>query len=161
MQTRAHRRTILLVALLAGALLGGAAYAKGQLSKLAAFTAPGAEMQVLTFEDQGKRVALFGIINGSTRNSFTANLSELPGVIELWKKALAARSPAWKTVGSQSETDTSDRSRLTLSAGPGIRFVIDSPKGQTETFTMENGDAARFEEALGKAKEALENAPVK
>ena len=152
---------ILLVALLAGALLGGAAHAKGQLSKLAAFTAPGAQFQVFTFEDEGKRVALFGIINGSTRNSFTANLKELPAIFELWKKTLAARSPTWKSVGSLSETDTSDRSRLTLSAGPGVRFVIDSPQGQTETFTMENGDTARFEEALGKAKEALENAPVK
>src|SRR5260370_28118210 len=109
MSAHSPRRSFLLAALLAGALVDGTAHAKGQLSKVAAFSADGAELNVMTFEDEGKRVGLLGIITGGARNAFTFGLSEVPALMDLWKKAVAGRSPSWSAVGSMSETDTSDR----------------------------------------------------
>jgi hypothetical protein len=49
-------------------------------------------------------------------------------LIELWTKAVKAQSGSWKVVGSMAETETSDVSHLTVSAGSGVKFVISSPK---------------------------------
>jgi hypothetical protein len=76
-------------------------------------------------------------------------------LIELWTKAVKAQSDSWKVVGSMTETETSDGSHLTISAGPGVKFVITSFQKGTVIFVLSRDDMARFESALYRVKEFL------
>src|SRR5260370_35579951 len=90
-------------------------------------------------EASRNKVALLGIATPS-RSSFSFRLKEWLSLIDLWTKAVKAQSGSWKVVGSMEETETSDVSHLTVSAGPGVKVVISSPKKGTVTFvlSMEN-----------------------
>jgi hypothetical protein len=63
-----------------------------------------------------------------------------------------AQSGSWKVVGSMAETETSDVSHLTVSAGPGIKFVISSRKNTAVTYVLPKDDMAGFEKALYQVK---------
>ena len=63
----------------------------------------------------------------------------------------------WRTVGSLSEAATSDLSRLTISAGPGIRFIIVSAKEGAVTYSLSRADVARFQRALVRVRDFLSN----
>ena len=53
------------------------------------------------------------------------------------------------------ETETSDVSHLTLSAGRGVKFVISSSKKGTVTYALSKDDIAGFEKALDRVKDFL------
>jgi len=53
------------------------------------------------------------------------------------------------------ETETSDVSHLTVSAGRGIKFVISSSKRGTATYVLSRDDIAGFEDALYRVKDFL------
>ncbi len=123
---RARLSLIALVVLVAG----GAVYAAGKLVTIEKFTIAGAELDLDTYAQDNEMTGLLGIIMGKDRNAFTFDRGEVGEFIALWKKTLAARGPgAWKEIGTLSEHGTKDVSRLTLSAGPGVRFVLASPAG--------------------------------
>ena len=46
------------------------------------------------------------------------------------------------------ETGTSDVSHLTVSAGPGVNFVVTSPKGSTVAHVVPEAEFSRFQKAL-------------
>ena len=54
-----------------------------------------------------------------------------------------------------SETDTADVSHLVISAGPGIRFALNSPKGAALTYVLPKSDIPRFQQALIRVKDYL------
>jgi hypothetical protein len=76
-------------------------------------------------------------------------------LVELWTKAVKAQSGSWKVVGSMAETETSDVSHLTVSAGPEVKFVISSPRKGTVTYLLPKDDMAGFEKALYQVKDFL------
>jgi hypothetical protein len=76
-------------------------------------------------------------------------------LIELWTKAVKAQSGSWKVVGSMAETETSDVSHLTVTAGSGVKFVISSPQKSTVTYVLPKNDMAGFEKALYQVKDFL------
>ena len=55
--------------------------------------------------------------------------------------------------GSMTETETSDVSHLTISAGPGVKFVISSSQKGIVTFVLSKDDIGGFEKALYQVKE--------
>lgn len=126
--------------------------AEGKLKTVDKFTSDKAEMIVATFydpdaDDAAARVGLIGI-GAPKRNSFAFDSAEWAKLIALCEKAAAVQAAAWTSVGTMRETGTSDVSRLVISAGPGVRFVISSPKGLTVTYVLRKEDAPRFQKAL-------------
>ena len=130
-----------------------------QLDLVAKFQNADLEFDVVTVIDSEveasrNKVAILGIANPS-RSSFSFRLEEWLLLIELWTKAVKAQSSSWKVVGSMAETETSDVSHLTVSAGPGVKFAISSPKKSTVTYVLPKDDMAGFEKALYQVKDFL------
>jgi hypothetical protein len=64
-----------------------------------------------------------------------------------------AQSDSWKIIGSMKETETSDDSVLIISAGPGIKFVINSSRKGLVAYVLSKDDLARFAGTLYRVKE--------
>ena len=131
--------------------------ARAQLDIVAKFQNADLEFDVVTVIDSEveasrNKVALLGIANPS-RSSFSFGLEEWLLLIELWTKAVKAQSDSWRVIGSMTETETSDVSHLTISAGPGVKFVISSSQKGIVTFILSKDDMGGFEKALYQVKE--------
>jgi len=53
------------------------------------------------------------------------------------------------------ETETSDVSHLVISAGPGIRFALNSQKGASLTYILAKSDIARLQQSLARVHQYL------
>ena len=83
-------------------------------------------------------------------NSFAFNPSEWKSLIALCDRATKMQSGDWTVVGTMTETGTSDVSHLTVSAGPGLNFVITSPKDGTVAHVLQKAEFSRFQKALAR-----------
>src|SRR5499427_6757329 len=106
--------------------------ARVQLDIIAKFRNADVELDIVTVVDSEveaskSKVALLGIAT-PLRSSFSFRREEWLLLIELWSKAVKSQSDSWKTIGSMTETETAHASVLTISAGPGIKFAINSPR---------------------------------
>ena len=131
--------------------------ARIQLDIIAKFRNAGVELDVVTVVDSDveaskSKVALLGIAT-PLRSSFSFRLEEWLSLIDLWSKAVKTQSNSWKVIGSMTETETSDVSHLTISAGPEVKFVISSSKKGIVTFVLSKDDIGGFEKALYQVKE--------
>ena len=131
--------------------------ARVQLDIIAKFQNAEVELDVVTVIDSDveaskSKVALLGIAT-PLRSSFSFRLAEWLLLMDLWSKAVKAQSDSWRIIGSMTETETSDVSHLTMSAGPGVKFVISSFQKGTVTFVLSKDDMAGFEKALYRVKE--------
>ena len=135
--------------------------AKGQIEVVAKFQRPNLELDVATysdpeFESPGNKIGLLGFASGPVRNSFSLRGEEWTQLTDLWAKATRMQSrKQWRTVGTLSERGTAEVSRLTLSAGQGVRLAITSPKGASMAFLVGRADMARFEAAIAQVKDIL------
>ena len=131
--------------------------ARVQLDIIAKFRNADVELDVVTVVDSDveaskSKVALLGIAT-PLRSSFSFRLVEWLLLIDLWSKAVKAQSDSWRVIGSMTETETSDVSHLTISAGPGVKFVISSSQKGIVTFVLSKNDMGGFEKALYQVKE--------
>lgn len=131
--------------------------ARIQLDIVAKFRNADLELDVVTIVDSEveaskSKVALLGIAT-PLRSSFSFRLAEWLSLIDLWSKAVKAQSDSWRVIGSMTETETSDVSHLTISAGPGVKFVISSSQKGIVTFVLSKNDMGGFEKALYQVKE--------
>ena len=101
------------------------------------------------------KAGLLTILNPPLQISFAFGLDRTDALIGLWAKAAKAQSATWKKVGSMKETGTQDISELTVSAGPGVRFVITSPQRGAVTYNLASTDMAAFRQALSRVKDFL------
>jgi hypothetical protein len=128
-----------------------------QLDMIAEFRNTGVELDVVTIVDSDveaskSKVALLGITR-PLRSSFSFRLNEWLSLIDFWLKAVKAQSNSWQLIGTMTETETSDVSHLTVSAGPGVKFVISSSQKGIVTFVLSKDDIGGFEKALYQVKE--------
>lgn len=135
---------------------------KPKIDVVARFQVANLQLDVATYTDPDSagpdnKVALIGIVNSPLRNSISFHRNEWVSLIEIWTKAVAVQSDAWTVVNSMSEAGTGDNSRLTVSAGPGVRFVIASSKEGAVSYNLSKADAVRFERALNRVKDLLWN----
>lgn len=140
-------------------LLASPLRAQGKLEIVEKFTKGNAELSVAHFTDPSvekskSKVGLIGIASPS-RNSFAFNKGEWTKLIELCQKAIAIKSAGWTQVGSMTETGTEDVSQLTLSAGPGVSFVISSPKAGTVSYIIQKADLPRLQKGLLQVRDYL------
>jgi hypothetical protein len=103
-------------------------------------------------EASKRKVALLGIAT-PLRSSFSFRREEWLLLIELWSKAVKSQSDSWKTIGSMTEMETAHASVLTISAGPGIKFAINSPRKGPVTYVLSKDELARFAGILYRVKE--------
>jgi hypothetical protein len=132
--------------------------ARVQLDIVAKFRNLGIELDVVTVVDSEveaskSKVALLGIAT-PLRSSFSFRREEWLLLIDLWSKAVKVQSDSWKIIGSMKETETwDDDSLLTISAGPGIKFVINSSRKGVVTYVLSKDELARFAGTLYRVKE--------
>ena len=88
-------------------------------------------------------------------NSFAFNPSEWKSLIALCDRATKMQSGDWTVVGTMTETGTSDVSHLTVIAGPGLNFVITSPKDGTVAHVLQKAEFSRFQKALAEVQDYL------
>jgi hypothetical protein len=128
-----------------------------QLDIVAKFRNGGVELDIVTVVDSEveaskRKVALLGIAT-PLRSSFSFRREEWLLLIELWSKAVKSQSDSWKTIGSMTEMETAHASVLTISAGPGIKFAINSPRKGPVTYVLSKDELARFAGILYRVKE--------
>jgi hypothetical protein len=131
--------------------------AKGTLDIVAKFEQANLELDVATFVEAEGKAGLLGLRAGTERNSFAFGPAEWAKLTALVAKAARAQSTAgnWTVVGTMTETETSDISHLVVSAGPGIRFALSSPKKASLTYVLATGDIPRLQQGLARVKEFL------
>ena len=150
------RRALLSAAVmlgLAASLLAGPA-AAGSLDVIASFTAKSSQLDVATYTDPNQRPSKVGLLGISNSNSIAFGADNWKSLIDLVHKATGTNSAAWTDVGSMKDV-SKDVSTLTVSSGPGLRFVISSAKGGTATHILPKADIARLEKALLQVSESL------
>lgn len=157
MPTPILRRALLgalVTAGLAASLIDRPALA-GSLDVVASFTAKASQLDVATYSDPNQRPSTVGLLGISHSNSIAFGAEQWKSLIELVKKAAAAPAPAaWTEVGSMKDV-SKDVATLTVSSGPGLRFVISSAKGGSVTHLLPKTDIARLEKALQQVGERL------
>ena len=138
---------------LAISLIAGPASA-GSLDVVASFTAKVSQLDVATFTDPNQKSTV-GLLGISKSNSIAFGADQWKSLIELVHKAAAASAPAaWTEVGSMKDV-AKDVATLTVSSGPGLRFVISSAKGGSVTHILPKADIARLEKALQQVGDRL------
>ena len=133
--------------------------AGGKLVVVETFAAGDAELMVAHYTDPDvepakARVGLIAIASPG-RNSFAFDHPEWLRLIELCDKAAAVESATWTRVGMMTETGTTDVSQLTISAGPGVSFVISSPQEGTVSFIVAKADLARLRKGMRQVRDYL------
>lgn len=149
-------KILLALAALAVAFLPSAAAAEGQLRCDDKFVSAAGEMDLCTFTNPRAdgteiRILLLGIDSNRRRISITFDKTQTADFVRLWRQARDKQSGSWQRVGDYNETGTDDNSHLILSAGPGVRFVIESPKLGANTLDLSPAELARFTSALERA----------
>ena len=146
------------------ALLAGPALAEGKLNMLGKFVNADTEVDIATYSqlnDKGveERVGLIGIRNGERRNSAAFDGKEWPTFVGLYHRAEHAQSDTWRYIGDYTETGTADVSHLKVSAGPGVRFIVESPAKGAFTSDLQRSDLAAFDAAVDKVAAYLSVTP--
>jgi hypothetical protein len=127
----------------------------GSLDVVASFTAKPSQLDVATFADPNQKPSTVGVLSISHSNTIALGAADWKSLIDLVHKAAAATAPAaWTEAGSIKDV-SKDVATLTVSSGPGLRFVIASAKGGTVTHILPKADIARLEKALAQVSGAL------
>ena len=142
------------------ALLISPLLAAGKLDVVAKFQHTNLELDVATFTEQEpktSKVGLLGLAAGTVRNSFAFNAQEWPKLIAAVAKAAKTQSAGnnWTVVAELTEVGTSDVSHLVVSAGPGIRFALNSQKGASLTYVIAESDIPRLQQGLIRVRQYL------
>ncbi len=141
-------------------LLAGPALAQGKLEFAGKFDNGATEVDLATYtspNDKGveERVGLLGLRVGTTRNSVAFGQQEWRALLDLWAKAQTMQSNDWAYAGDFTETGTSDVSHLKVFAGPGVRFIVESPAKGAFTVDLKRADMPAFDTALIQVKTYL------
>jgi len=150
---------LIIVLVLSSLILASPLQARIQLDIVAKFRNVGIELDIVTLIDweveaAKSKVALLAIAT-PPRSSFSFRGEDWSLLIDLWSKAVKAQSESWNVIGTMKERETSDVSILTISAGPGIKIVIDSPRKGPVSYVLSKDDLARFAGTLYRGKEFL------
>jgi hypothetical protein len=154
MSTHIIRRALLVALGVAASLIAWPALA-GSLDVIASFTNKPSQLDVATYTDPNQKPSTVGLLGISHSNSIAFGAADWKALIDLVRKAAAeAPSTAWTVVGSLKDA-AKDVSTLTISSGPGLRFVISSAKGGTVTHILPKADIPRLEKALLQVRDNL------
>jgi hypothetical protein len=129
--------------------------AAGSLDVVASFTAGPSQLDVATFTDPNQKPSKVGLLGISHSNSIAFGAADWKSLVDLVHKAAGATTSAtWTEAGSLKDV-SKDVSTLSVSSGPGLRFVISSAKAGTVTHILPKADIVRLEKALSQVSDAL------
>jgi hypothetical protein len=135
-------------------LIAAPLLAENKLDIVEKFRTGSLALAVATF---GPNVGLLELGAGSQENSFAFSPEEWQTLIDLVAKAANQSSGSnWSVVGDMTETNTRDVSHLVVSAGPGIRFALNSPKCPSLAYAIAKSGISRLQQALGKVRAFFE-----
>ena len=154
MSTHIIRRALLIALGITVSLIAWAALA-GSLNVVASFTAKTSQLDVATFADPNQKPSMVGVLSISHSNTIALGAGDWKSLIDLVHKAAAATAPAaWTEAGSIKDV-SKDVATLTVSSGPGLRFVISSARAGSVSHILPKADVARLEKALAQVGDAL------
>jgi len=149
------RRALLCATIMLGvaSLIAGPALA-GSLDVIASFTAKPSQLDVATYTDPNQKPSRIGLLSISHSNAIALGAADWKSLIDLVHKAAGTNSAAWTVAGSIKDV-SKDVATLTVSSGPGLRFVIASAKGGTVTHILPKTDVPRLEKVLLQVSDSL------
>ncbi len=109
------------------------------------------QLWVIGISSLGVRYAAVQVADRAGVSNVVLEAKEVDGLLELVKNAKKNQSPLWRQVGTISESGTIDPSRLTISAGPGMRFAI-VDEGICARYDLAQSDFVAFERAAQRAR---------
>lgn len=144
-------------AALYAALLLTPAHAADGLNTVAQFAGGDSELDVQTYEKDGKKAAILEMVAGSQRASFVLDAQTGEQFYEIWTKAKTFQAGSWYQVGTVAESRAANASIITVSAGIGVRMVLSDAKQGLFTHVLPREEMAPFDEALQKAFDFLKS----
>lgn len=145
------RKCLLLVLVVA---LAAACWAQspGKLEVLGKYPTATGELRVSTYQEGNEKVGLLGIWKDQPPRAATAfRGTDWEELLQLWQKASVVQAPSWTHIGVYKETGTKDPTLLTVSAGPGVRFTMETEDGLF-TVVVSRSDYERFGQNLQAVK---------
>jgi hypothetical protein len=127
----------------------------GQLNIVGKFVTGDTEMDVATYSESPNRVALLGI-SMAKKGSYAARADEWATLIQLWEKAAQTDSASWQFIGTLKETGTTDPTLVIITAGPGVRFTLETADG-IFSYVLPKSDFPRFETSVQQVAKFLAN----
>jgi hypothetical protein len=91
-------------------------------------------------------VGLIGI-SLAKKASYAASKGEWDAFIKLWERAELTNSTTTQFVGSIKETETTDPTLVLVTAGPGVRFTLETAKGSF-SYLLAKSDYDKFDAGL-------------
>lgn len=127
----------------------------GNLDIVGKFVTGPTELDVATYAEGADKVALLGIAMPA-KGSYAARADEWASLIQLWEKASQTDSASWQFIGTLKETGTKDPTLVIVTAGPGVRFTLETADG-IFTYMLPKDDFPRFETSVQKVAKFLAN----
>ncbi len=127
----------------------------GSLNIVAKFNTGETELDVATYTQNAEKVALIGI-SMPKKGSYAARADEWAALIQLWEKAAQTDSASWQFIGTLKETGTTDPTLVIITAGPGVRFTLETADG-IFSYVLPKSDFPRFETSVQQVAHFLAN----
>lgn len=105
----------------------------------------------------GGRYGTLRIRQGEAQNLLIMEGAEWQTLVEVWRKAQAAQSTSWRVVGEAHDTAPSEHAKISLAAGRGVRFTIQSRNSPTVSYQLAPSDMAAFDAAMTSIEPSLNN----
>ena len=138
-------------ALCAAVLLSNPARAEGPLTVLASFPGTDTQLEVQTFEQNGKKAGVIDVSAGPVHATFLLDDKVSEEMLDIWTKAKSRQAGSWSSVGTITEGRPNPVS-IAVSAGFGVRLILSDPKLGSFTHVVARDDMAAFEAALLKVR---------
>jgi hypothetical protein len=127
----------------------------GKLVIVGKFVTGPTELDVATYSEGTEKVALLGI-SIPAKGSYAARPDEWASLIQLWEKAAQTDSKSWQFIGTLKETGTTDPTLVIITAGPGVRFTLETAEG-IFSYVLPKDDFPRFEASVQQVAKFLAN----
>jgi hypothetical protein len=140
------KRIILFAALALLLTFSATGIGAGKLDTIANFTSNGGELNVATYTQDNDKVGLIGITL-TKKASYAATRNEWDSFIKLWEKAAQMNSTTTQFIGSIKETETTDPTLVLITAGPGVRFTLETANGSF-SYLLAKSDYDKFDAGI-------------
>lgn len=116
-----------------------------ELEVIGRFERDGSSLEIGTVTFLGERLAVIRIRNQGATNSLVLEKWEWKKTLELLAAGRQAQPGDWRVIGAVSDTVPTDRSRIRVSAGDGLRLALSSQHGPTVSYDFPASDFAQFD----------------
>jgi hypothetical protein len=124
--------------------------ADSALENVATFGDPQTRLVLLTKQPFLEKHPVIGIQNGGHFNTIVFDQEDWPRFVALWTAAKAAQGGAWRELGEVDDEIPGEDDRLSLAAGPGVRFVLRARHGPPLVYLLQPSDIPSFDRGVAR-----------